>query len=352
MPHLLITKDGLFKKSEFSNERELEKVVMDYYKLLFGEYSIYIPQEMITTSSGYGTVPDAIVLNFEKNGAWYIVEVELANHGVWRHIVPQITKQIVAMENPETRKRLIEVFFGKIKKSDELKEKFKEQGINEVDIRKVLEEIIAKPPILVIPIDKVSADLKYWAQVIKNEVTVLEIEKYVNEKTGEIIYRIPEPITPPPLGEEEVEESEKKKKSKEKRILTREEFLAKCTIPAKELFKRLEQIAQKYNNYVKLVPTEYGFSFRFRTGTKWLVLFTLYPDSVYIQKGNLTKGFKERAIEAFVQKIKEINQLAENYDIMKQPKLTTKPTDISEDDINLFTEAVEELIRSLTIQNQ
>ena len=346
MVHMLITKVGIFEKSEFDNEEELEKVIVDNHKLIFGEYSIYLPQEMITTSSGYGTVPDAIVLNFEKDGAWYIVEVELANHSIWVHIVPQITKQLVALENPETKKKLVEIFFGKVKESDDLKNKFKDQGVDEVDIRKVLEDILAKPPIVVVPIDKISADLKRSVKKIKNEVILLEIEKYINKETGEVIYGIPEPITPPPIGEEEVEVARKRKKIKKKKIITREEFLAKATEPAKKLLVYLEKI-QSHSNYVRLVPTEYGFSFRFRVDSKWYVFLTLYPTSVFIQKNNLQKRFKEDAYEAFVHKIKQIRPLAENYDIMKQPKLTTDPAEVSESDINLFAEAVKELIESL-----
>ncbi len=353
MPHLLITKNGIYKKSEFSSEQELEKVVMDNYRLIFGEYSIYLPQKMITTIGGSGTVPDAIVLYFENEGAWFVVEVELANHGVWNHIVPQITKQLVALENLETKRKLVEIFFEKVKESDELKNKFKEQGIDEVDIRKVIEDIIANPPIVVIPIDKVPADLKQWAQVLKNPVFILEFEKYVNGETGKVMYRIPEPITPlPPIEEEEAEASMERKKIKKKKLITREEFLARATKPARKLLKSLEEIAHDHSNYVKLVPTESAFSFRFRIDSQWRVLLTLYTNTVYIMKDNLSKGFKEEAVEAFVRKIKEIRQLAENYDTNTYPKLTLDPTDISEDDINLFAKAVEVLIKSLAEQSQ
>ncbi len=73
---------------------------MNNYVLLFGNYSIYLSQKKIKTSEGFASIPDAVVLNF-KERVWYIVEVELANHGVWSHIVPQVTKQIVAIENPK-----------------------------------------------------------------------------------------------------------------------------------------------------------------------------------------------------------------------------------------------------------
>lgn len=341
MTYMLVSKQGTYRKVEFDNEKELENVVIENYKLLFGGYSILIPQKTVSTSGGHSTTPDIIVLNF-KDRAWYVVEVELANHGVWGHIVPQITKQLVAIENSEMRAKLTDLFLEKIKESDELKEKFKELGISELDIRKTIEEIIGKSPTLVIPIDKVPADLKYWAQAIKNEVIILEIEKYVNEQTQEVIYRIPEYMRSPPLEEEEAEEGVKKK-------ISREEFLAKCSKPARILFTRLEEIASKRSNYIKLEPRGTSFSFKLKVGSKEWVLLTIYPDSVYIQKYNLTpeKGLKANAIEAFVQQIKRIGQLAENYETMKQPRFSTKPTDISIDDINVFVNAIKDLVDSI-----
>ena len=173
---MLLIGNKRFRESEFDNESELERVVMENYELLFGEYSIYLPQKEVKTSGGSGSVPDAFVLNF-KDKVWYIVEIELAKHGVWNHIVPQITKQIVAIENPEMRRRLVDLFMEEVKKSDKLKEKFKELGISEMEFRKTIEEIIEKPPILAIPIDYIPADLKDWASVIKNEVRLYEIKK-------------------------------------------------------------------------------------------------------------------------------------------------------------------------------
>ncbi len=136
------------------------------------------------------------------------------------------------------RAKLTDLFLEKIKGSDKLKEKFKELGISELDIRKTIEEIIGKSPTLIIPIDKISADLKCWAQVVKNEVIILEIEKYINEQTQEVIYRIPEYMRFPPLGEEEAKENIRKE-------ISREEFLTKCSEPARILFTKLEKQPKK-----------------------------------------------------------------------------------------------------------
>ncbi|MEB3780550.1 MAG: hypothetical protein GSR85_10050 [Desulfurococcales archaeon] len=344
MTHILVTKHGIFEKAEFTDEKELEEVIFNNHKLLFSDYSIILPQREISTSGGHSTRPEAVILNF-KDEVWYVVEVELANHGVWGHIVPQITRQLVALENREMRTKLIDLFLEKVKESEELKAKFIELGISELDIQRIIEKIIGKSPAIVIPIDKVPADLKVWAQAIKNEVIFLEVEKYVSNETNDVIYRIPAYMRSSPIEREDI-------KVKVKKIISRKEFLGKCTKPARILFTRLEEIAEK-RSYIKLEPRGTSFSLTFKVGNEYRVLLTIYPDSVYIIKSNLTpeKGFNSDAIEAFVDQIKKISQLVEIWDIRPQPGFSTKPTDISIDDVNTFVNAVEELIDSLDHQD-
>ena len=47
--------------SQFNTEEEVEKVVVDNFKLLFGDYFIMLAKSKILTSGGKGTVPDGII---------------------------------------------------------------------------------------------------------------------------------------------------------------------------------------------------------------------------------------------------------------------------------------------------
>jgi len=323
----------------FRDESELEEVVSKNYKLLFGEYSIYLPQQHIKTTAGFVAIPDAIVLNF-RDRIWYVVEVELARHGIWSHIVPQITKHLVAIENHEVKRKLIDMFTNEVGKSEELKNKFAELGISELEVRKVIEDIIERPPILAVPIDYIPVDLKDFARVLKNEVRLIEIEKYVSEEAQNVAYKIPEYLpTPPPEIEREGE----------KKVISREEFLRQCDEPAKHLFESLERIANERKQSDRLVPRSTSFSYRVKTNSKEITLLTIYPDSVYIAKYNLKpeNGFKPEALEAFAEKIKKIGNLSDIYDIRPIPGFYTRSTDITKDDIDIFIEAFKELLNSL-----
>ena len=51
---------------QFKTEEEVEKVVVDNFMLLFGDYSILLPKSKILTSGGKGTIPDGIIVDFKE----------------------------------------------------------------------------------------------------------------------------------------------------------------------------------------------------------------------------------------------------------------------------------------------
>jgi len=78
-----------------------------------------------------------------------------------------------------------------------VKEKFEDEGIKEIDIRKVLGDVFEKSPIIGMPIDIVSNDLKEWAETLKNDVRLWIVQKYSQFGAPEIVaYEIPEEYRP------------------------------------------------------------------------------------------------------------------------------------------------------------
>ena len=116
---MLFTPTGTFySKVQFKTDEEVEKVVVDNFKLLFGDYSILLPKSLIRTSGGKGTVPDGIIVDFKGN-RWFILEVERGVHETWGHIAPQISKQLVAVMNRETKNKITELCIAEIGKQKE-----------------------------------------------------------------------------------------------------------------------------------------------------------------------------------------------------------------------------------------
>ncbi len=200
---MLIFKDTKFIKSPFDSEAELEQVIVDNYEYLFGPDSFYLPKTMIKTADGAGTIPDGFAIDLGAK-QWYIVEAELGHHDVWRHIAQQVSKQIVASSQPSTKQKLEDISAQMYLDDEYTKEKFSSLGIESVDVRKVIREILKGDPIIGIPIDIIPNDLKDWARQQRLKVKLWIVSKFVQLNNNEnIIYEFPEEFQPALDTEEE-----------------------------------------------------------------------------------------------------------------------------------------------------
>jgi Restriction Enzyme Adenine Methylase Associated len=193
---MIIAGTKKFISAAFASEQELELIVQTNAEYIFGPESIYLPKSLIRTLDGSGTIPDGFVIDLAE-GRWFIVEAELAIHSVWSHIAPQVAKQIIAASQPASRKRLTEMVISRVKENATFKERFNELGIPEIDIRRVISNIFEGEPIIAIPIDHVSLDLKAWAQTLKAKVKLWEIRKLVEfGNAANVIHEIPDEYRP------------------------------------------------------------------------------------------------------------------------------------------------------------
>jgi hypothetical protein len=189
---MLISDGARYERTSFENEAELEKVVEKYAEYLFGSSTVYLPQKQIKTVGGRGTVPDAIVIDAERR-EWFVVEAELASHGTWTHIAPQVSKQLAAVESQETRQLILKIALDEITRSPTLLAMFDELGHKQIQIHGLLEKILAKRPTVAIPIDSVPSDLEDWIRTLRHEVKIWIVEKYnSSSEHPSVLYSIPD----------------------------------------------------------------------------------------------------------------------------------------------------------------
>lgn len=193
---MLIVEGRKFVLAPFDSEEELERVVVENAEYLFGPSSIYFSKSLIATRDGAGTIPDGYVLDLSRR-VWYIVEAEISRHSVWSHIAPQVAKQIIAASNPVSKQSLVDIAADRVRSDGELQERFNDEGIHTIDIRRVLAEILAKEPIVAMPIDAVKDDLREWAATLRIPVKLWIVRKYVEFGRPEVVmYEIPEEFGP------------------------------------------------------------------------------------------------------------------------------------------------------------
>lgn len=200
---MLIHKDTKLIKSPFDSERELEQVIVDNYEYLFGPTSFYLPKSKIKTADGVGTIPDGFAIDIGQK-KWYLVEAELIHHSVWNHIAPQVTKQLLASQQPITKRTLIDLAVSQYKADLYTKEKFDDLNIAEINVRQVVGDILETDPIIGVPIDGISNDLRDWARTLKYKVKLWVVNKFVelNNPTN-IVFEFPEEFKPELDTEEE-----------------------------------------------------------------------------------------------------------------------------------------------------
>lgn len=200
---MLIFKDIKFIKSPFDNEAELEQVIVDNYEYLFGPTSFYLPKAKIKTADGVGTIPDGFAIDIGQR-KWYLVEAELMHHSVWNHIAPQVTKQILASQQQITKRTLVDLAVEQYQLEPYTKEKFEDLNIAAINVRQVVGDILETDPIIGVPIDGITNDLRDWARTLKYKVKLWVVSKFVefNNPTN-IVFEFPEEFKPELDTEEE-----------------------------------------------------------------------------------------------------------------------------------------------------
>ncbi|MBC7391062.1 MAG: hypothetical protein H7329_17790 [Opitutaceae bacterium] len=200
---MLIFRDTKFIKSPFDSEAELEQVIVDNYEYLFGPTSFYLPKAKIKTADGGGTIPDGFAIDIGQR-KWYLVEAELMHHSVWNHIAPQITKQLLASQQPVTKRIITDLAVAQYKSDNYTKEKFDDLNIDEINVRQVVGDILETDPIIGVPIDGVTNDLRDWARTLKYKVKLWVVSKFVELNNPiNIVFEFPEEFKPELDTEEE-----------------------------------------------------------------------------------------------------------------------------------------------------
>lgn len=179
----IVIKDNIkYLPHHYKSEGELETFVKNYIEVIFGDDSIFFERSKIETKAGIGSIPDGFVLSLTGD-KWYIFEVELANHPLYNHIVPQLTKFYGAIKNYTTKRKLVDVFYDEIKTNIQLECKFSSFGIKK-ELYKVLTDIINKSPEIVIIIDAKTKELEEICETLPFSVKVLVFETYYREKSN------------------------------------------------------------------------------------------------------------------------------------------------------------------------
>ena len=169
------------------NESTLEKIIEKNYQHIFGEDSYYFDlKRKITSAAGIGSVPDAYLIIFDAHACarWYVLEVELASHPLYEHVIPQLTKFNRGIESGQGKKKIIDMLYEAIK-GDPVLEAGMKKKIGSGEIYKFLSELISSEPTIIIAIDEKTDELKEAIKDIRGKVDILELKSFRREDISE-----------------------------------------------------------------------------------------------------------------------------------------------------------------------
>jgi len=182
----LLLKDCVrYVPHEYKNEAELEAMVFEHYKEIFGENALLFSKKKIKSPANIGTIPDAFVIDFGSR-KWFVVEVELSRHQVYEHIVAQITKFLNAVKSSESRQELAKMIYSRIKSDPYKKALLEVNGIKEDKFKEIL-EILETPPEIVVIIDelteKVNEAIGLLSNALSFNVKAIEFKTFKRENS-------------------------------------------------------------------------------------------------------------------------------------------------------------------------
>jgi len=175
----ILLKDGVaYLPHEYVDESELEAVFLEHVRDIFGPSALLFPGRKVRSKSGVASVPDAFVLDLDR-GVWSVVEVELASHPLYEHVIGQVSKFRAGISDPRTRKALVRTFYDAISSSPDMKVEFERRGITE--IHKFVFETLEKPPELRIILDDVSDETQEVLASLPLNPEVTELRTYYRD---------------------------------------------------------------------------------------------------------------------------------------------------------------------------
>jgi hypothetical protein len=148
------------------NEEELERRIREHSKDIFGEDSVYFDKKKIRSKARVATIPDAYLIVFDRRGSikpkWCILEIEMACHSVYDHVLPQMSKFRRAIEDASTRRAIVEFFYEVIKDDPVIEAQIKvKTGSGE--IHKFISDLVADKPLIVVVTDERTPHLLTFA---------------------------------------------------------------------------------------------------------------------------------------------------------------------------------------------
>ena len=178
----LVQSDKTYSFYEYIDENELERLIVEKSKFIFGEQSVYIDIKKKIGDSII-TIPDGYLIDFSfaNDPRLYIIENELSKHDPYKHIGSQLLKFAISYKDSG---RKIKAFLLKHLISDKNLITKTEQGLIAAKFRNIddfLESIIFEKPVAaIVIIDHATPELENVLHQLTMDTDILEFQTFIS----------------------------------------------------------------------------------------------------------------------------------------------------------------------------
>ena len=182
--------EGVFKRSEYARESDLEAAIEQVKDALFGQGRIYLDvKKRIGPKSGRQNIPDGYLIDLRgRKPRLYVVENELASHDPLRHIAVQILQFSLSFDaDPRlVRTVLFDAVHSNGSARIQCEEYARTHGFRNLD--HLIDEMVFESPFAaLVIIDEMPEKLEtVLAERFRFGVEVLTLARY--ERQGEYLY--------------------------------------------------------------------------------------------------------------------------------------------------------------------
>lgn len=173
---------------------EFHPIIKEHYREIFSKSSIFIEGNRLESQSGKGSVPDGFVVILNAMPEWHIVEMELSTHPLYNHVVNQVGRFINGVKNTTTQKKIAEAIYHYIQENKQLKAEV-EEAISSGEIFKFVADVVSKPPVLTIIIERRTRELDEALDILRYyPIKIVEFQTFRREGAETVHAHLFEPL--------------------------------------------------------------------------------------------------------------------------------------------------------------
>lgn len=181
----ILAPDGVYSLHIYKNEKELESFVLKNSAQIFGAESVYFDIKQKVESKAKTRITDGFLLDLNDSGnpKFWIVEIELASHDLYKDVEPQVRGFLRALNLEDTLTVIRNTLYEELRK-DRRKLNLVREASGEDDAHYFVEKVLRTKAGVIVVIDSVTPQLEEIVEELSanNEVRVIEFKTYERDK--------------------------------------------------------------------------------------------------------------------------------------------------------------------------